>query len=80
MSYTSGETPKLRDRISDEDSRVGTVLDIAISNRGAISEIVVRWDDGAADLRYDHAGNFRLMSRAPGLYIFNPDAARKYNP
>jgi hypothetical protein len=78
MAYASGETPKLRDRISNEDGRVGTVLDIVISNGGAIAEIIVRWDDGVADLRYAHAGNFKLISRAPRLYVFNRDATKKY--
>lgn len=76
MSYASGETPRLRDRISGEDRRAGTVLDILI---GKIPEIVVRWDAGVGDFRYADARKFRLISRAPRLYDFNRDTTKKYD-
>ena len=63
MPYASGENPRLRDRITNEEGRVGTLLDIA-KDRGGISELIVRWDDGVVGLRYSYAGNFRLISRA----------------
>jgi hypothetical protein len=65
MLYASGENPGLRDRIINEEGRVGTLLDITKDpGRIEISELIVRWDDGVVGLRYYDAANFRLISRA----------------
>ncbi len=64
MSYASGETPRVQDRISNKEGRIGTLLDIT-ENLGEISELIVRWDDGVVRLRYRDAEDFKLISRAP---------------
>ena len=57
--YSSGETPKVGDRISDKRGRVGTVT--AVSDGGIFT---VRWDDGDAGINYTLPGRFTLISRA----------------
>lgn len=57
--YSSGETPKVGDRISDKRGRVGTVT--AVSDGGIFT---VKWDDGDAEINYTLPGRFMLISRA----------------
>lgn len=62
ISYASGENPRLRDRISGDDGRVGTVVDVT-NYAGEAQEIMVRWDDGVIEFRCTDARNFRLIAR-----------------
>lgn len=64
MPYASGETPKVGDRISDQQDRVGTVTHINPGPRNP-TELTIRWDDGIVGIRYPNPGDFTLISGAP---------------
>lgn len=57
--YSTGETPKVGDRINDKRGRVGTVT--AASDGGVFT---IRWDDGGSGINYTMIEKFMLISRA----------------
>jgi hypothetical protein len=64
MPYASGETPEMRDRISNRAGRIGTVTRITLNLR-KLPELTIRWNDGIVGILYPVAEDFTLISRAP---------------
>lgn len=60
MTYASGETPMVGDRVSNNKGRIGIVT--RVSDFGIFT---VKWDDGIAGINYTVAERFTLISRAP---------------
>ena len=61
--YSSGETPKVGDCISDKRGRVGAVTRVTINLR-KLPELTIRWSDGIVGILYPVAEDFALISRA----------------
>lgn len=64
MTYASGQTPKVGDRISGNRGKLGTVT--IIKSYGCVI-LTVKWDDGIVGINYNYtaADRFTLISRAP---------------
>jgi hypothetical protein len=59
LTYASGETPNVGDRITDNRGRVGTVT--AASDGGIFT---VSWEDGVVGVNYTISERFTLISGA----------------
>jgi hypothetical protein len=60
MTYASGETPMVGDRVSNKMGRIGIVM--AVPDHGILT---VKWHGGAVGINYTVAERFTLISRAP---------------
>jgi hypothetical protein len=63
--YLTREVPKPGDRISNNEGRYGTVIDVRTENREIeYGEVAVKWDEGVVVIHHSRAEEFALISRA----------------
>ena len=66
MTYKSGETPKVGDRIKNKSGRHGTVTEVKLEIELISAEkLTIHWDDRSGPIEKYSASEFVLVSRTP---------------